>query len=79
MNIKNILDEISSESSTIKKMEILSKYKDSDLLKQVLFMAYSKTIKFYLRIIPEYVYNPNQDIPPLQHHLNSLSRIIKEK
>lgn len=52
--IKNIFDEISSEPGAINKMSILNKYKDNELLKQVLYLALSKRIKFYLRVIPEY-------------------------
>lgn len=53
-SIKNIFDEIANESSTNKKMEILGKYKDNELLKRVLYLANSKRIKFYIKQIPEY-------------------------
>jgi hypothetical protein len=52
--IKDILDEIAQESSTNKKMEILRKYADNQLLQRVLYLALSKRIKFYMRQIPEY-------------------------
>lgn len=52
--IKSIFDEISSESSSNKKIEILSSYKDNELLKRVLYLANSKRIKFYVKQIPEY-------------------------
>lgn len=52
--IKNILDEIANESKTNQKMVILLKYKDNDLLKQVLYLACSKRIKFYIKQIPFY-------------------------
>lgn len=54
MNIKEIFDEIANESSTLKKMEIVTKYKDDELFKRVLYMANSKRIKFYIKQIPEY-------------------------
>ena len=54
MSIKKIFDEISAESGDIKKMEILSKYKDNELLKRVLYLCKSKRIKFYIKQIPEY-------------------------
>lgn len=54
MKIKEILDEIASTSSTNEKVEILSKYKDNKLLERVLYLAYSKRVKFYIRQIPEY-------------------------
>lgn len=75
MAIKNILDEISSEPSTNKKIEILTKYKDNDLLKRVLYLAYSKRVKFYIKQLPDYTYNQFQDIPSLEYHLNSLSKL----
>lgn len=54
MKIKEIFDEIANESSTNKKMEILSKYKENDLLKRILYLSNSKRIKFYIKQIPEY-------------------------
>jgi hypothetical protein len=54
MKIKEIFDEIANESSTNKKMEILAKYKDNDLLKRVLYLANSKRVKFYIKQIPTY-------------------------
>jgi len=55
MNIKDIFDEIANESGTNEKMNILSKYKENDLLKRVLYMANSKRVKFYIKQIPEYM------------------------
>jgi len=55
MSIKEILDEITAESSTNNKMKILKKYKDNELLRQVLYMAYSKRVKFYIKQIPGYI------------------------
>ncbi len=55
MSIKEIFDEISLESSTKKKVEILKKYKDNELLKRVLYLANSKRVKFYIKQIPEYI------------------------
>jgi len=52
--IKQIFDEIAAESSTNRKVEILSKYKDNELLKEVLYKACSKRVKFYIKQIPEY-------------------------
>ena len=54
MNIKAIFDEIAAEPGTNKKMEILAKYKDNQLLKDVLYLANSGRVKFYLKQIPEY-------------------------
>lgn len=52
--IKAIFDEIAAEGSTNKKMEILAKHKDNELLKRVLYLANSKRIKFYIKQIPTY-------------------------
>lgn len=52
--IKQIFDEIANESSTNQKMVILGKYKENELLKDVLYLANSKRVKFYLKQIPEY-------------------------
>jgi hypothetical protein len=52
--IKEILDEIAAESSTNQKMVILEKYKDNELLKEVLYKAKSPRIKFYIKQIPEH-------------------------
>lgn len=52
--IKPILDEIANESGTNQKMEILKKYKDNELLHEVLYKALSKRVKFFIRQIPDY-------------------------
>ena len=54
MKIKEILDEISAEGGTNAKMDILRKYKDNELLIQVLYKACSRRVKFYIKQIPEY-------------------------
>jgi ATP-dependent DNA ligase len=73
MTIKEIFDEIGCESSTNKKVEILSKYKDNELLKRVLYLANSKRVKFYIKQIPEYECGPfNQG---LEVALDSLTPI----
>jgi DNA ligase-1 len=54
MEIKQILDELSSEPSKNQKMVILGKYADNELLKRVLYMANSSRVKFYIKQIPEY-------------------------
>jgi len=54
MTIKQIFDEIAAESGTNEKMNILSKYKDNELLVRVLYLANSKRVKFYIKQIPEY-------------------------
>ena len=78
MTVKDIFDEISNESSTLKKTEIVTKYKDKELFKRVLYMANSKRVKFYIKQIPEYRQNlcgrSNWDIQ-LPHALDLLSSL----
>jgi len=62
MKIREILDEIANESSTNEKLVILTKYKENKLLKDVLYMAKSSRVKFYLKQIPEYTRNENLNI-----------------
>lgn len=69
MSIKKILDEIAAEPGTNKKMEILKKYKDNQLLERVLYLAKSKRVKFYIKQIPSYVTDSN--------HTWSLEEAIK--
>lgn len=70
MKIKQIFDEIAGEASTKKKVEILSKYKDNDLLRQVLYLANSKRIKFYIKQIPDYT-------PQLEGYGGNLSKVLE--
>jgi len=74
MSIKAILDEIANESSTNKKMDILKKYSEDLVLQKVLYLAYSKRIKFYVKQIPIY---ETYDIPAttLENALNNLEKL----
>jgi hypothetical protein len=54
MIIKQIFDEIAAESGNNAKVDILRKYQDNELLKEVLYLANSKRIKFYIKRVPEY-------------------------
>lgn len=76
--IKNIFDEISSEPGTNKKMEILSKYKDNELLKRVLYMANSNRVKFYIKQIPEYI-NPMKPFNTLDDAIRQISVLSERK
>lgn len=51
--IYNILNELSNESGTNKKMEILKSHKDNELLKRVLYKGMSNRIKFWIKKIPQ--------------------------
>lgn len=59
MSIKKIFEEISNEPGTNAKMDILKKYVSHKVLKDVLYLANSKRIKFYIKQIPEYVNDSN--------------------
>lgn len=73
MTIKKIFDEIAAESSTKLKQEILTKYKDNETLKRVLYLANSKRVKYYIKQIPDYTTNGiNGDLTAA---LKDLSRI----
>ena len=76
MSIKQIFDEIAQESSTNKKMEILSKYKDNKLLEKVLYAALSKRVKYYIKQIPEYKQVSNFSLEEMLPHLDGLSKRI---
>jgi hypothetical protein len=75
MNIKQIFDEISAESGTNQKMVILGKYTDNELLKRVLYLANSKRVKFYIKQLPEYTRNVEQN-NSLEFAISELQHII---
>ena len=52
--IKDILDKVALEPGSNAKMDILREHSDNEQLKQVLYLANSKRIKFYIKQIPEY-------------------------
>jgi hypothetical protein len=54
MKIKEILDEIAEISGKNDKLKALSKYKDNELLKRVIYLAHSPRIKYFIKQIPEY-------------------------
>jgi DNA ligase-1 len=74
MEIKQILDEISSEPGKNQKMVILGKYADNELLKRVLYMANSGRVKFYVKQIPEYTCDGNSTYT-LEESLNMIQKI----
>ena len=56
MVIKSIFDEISETSGNNAKMDVLRKYKDNELLQEVLYLIKSKRVKFFIKQIPDYTY-----------------------
>lgn len=74
--IKAIFDEIAAEPGTNKKMEILGRYKDNELLKRVLYLANSKRVKFYIKQIPSYKPSSIGDTyGMLENNLDALGRL----
>ena len=78
MEIKQILDEISSEPGKNQKMVILGKYADNELLKRVLYVANSGRVKFYIKQIPEYTRNSEQT-NELDFVINELGHISRRE
>jgi len=79
MTIKAIFDEISNTAGDNAKMDVLRKYKDNDLLKEVLYRIKSKRMKFFIKQIPEYI-SLNSSIPAsLEWGLNNLDEISDRK
>lgn len=74
MTIKQIFDEITNEPGTNQKMVILDKYKGNMLLKQVLYLANSKRVKFYIKQIPTYT-SSNTAAATLEVACKSLTRL----
>lgn len=80
MTIKQIFDEIASTSGNNAKIEILSKYKDNELLKRVLYMANSKRVKFFIKRVPDYPkVDTEMGLMGLDHALDELSQITERK
>lgn len=77
MMIKQIFDEIAAESSTNAKIEILKKYQHNPLLKNVLYLANSKRIKFFIKQLPEYKSNGRDW--PLEVSIVHLSKFYERK
>lgn len=77
MSIKKIFDEISSDNGSNKKMEILSKYENDQLLKRVLYLANSRKVKFYIKQIPSY--SPSGVELPLEQTLADLGNLSSRR
>lgn len=75
--ILKILNEISEESSTNEKMNILSKHINNKTLKEVLYLTYSGRIKFHIKNLPN-VTEMNSSIT-LEEAIVSLSEIYNRK
>jgi len=73
MKIKQILDEIAGFSGKLDKAKALTKYKDNQLLKDVIYLAHSPRIKFFIKQIPEYQFI--EATTSLEDALNDLKQI----
>jgi ATP-dependent DNA ligase len=58
MTIKDILDEIAAEGGSNMKMEILRKHAPYPSLRDVLYLANSRRVKFYIKQIPAHSVQP---------------------
>jgi len=75
--IKKILDEIASEGGSNAKMDILRSYSDTPLLKEVLYQAKSKRVKFYIKQIPDYSRNDTTLGPDSETQLSNALHLLK--
>lgn len=75
MSIKKILDEISAISGKNDKGKALSKYKDNELLKKVIYAAHSPRVKFYIKQIPEYTFDSNFEHVSLEDAIRNLDNL----
>lgn len=77
MSIKKILGEIQSEPSSNGKIEILKKYSDNNVLKNVLYHTYSPLINYWVRDYAESkTGRPAPGSYTLQEALSDLDKII---
>lgn len=58
--ILSILEELVADNGKIYKENVLNKHKTNEVFKDVLRLAYSPTIQFYVKKIPSYSKEPNQ-------------------
>lgn len=79
MSIKKILDEITAISGKNDKGKALSKHKDNELLKKVIYLAHSPRVKFYIKQIPEYTKDSFELNMPLEQALNTLVDVIASR
>jgi ATP-dependent DNA ligase len=73
--IKEILDEIASVSGKLDKVNVLTKFKDNELLKKVIYKAHSPRVKFFIKQIPAYETDPNFDHISLENAIDMLDKL----
>lgn len=79
MTIKTIFDEISETRGDKAKMEVLRKYKDNELLQEVLYQIKSKKIKFFISQIPSFTPLTGKAPNSLEWALGQLKEISSRK
>ena len=79
MKIKEIFDQIRSESGTNQKIEILKRYSDSRLIREVLYNTYSNRVKYHIKKIPQYYPNSGGAYMSLDDSLIILKSISDRK
>lgn len=72
--IKSILTEISANNGKNYKRDTLTKYKDDELLKEVIYLAQSPRVNFYIKQIPDYT-PASVGVMSLKDALVALNRI----
>lgn len=72
-----ILEEIRNESSTNSKQDILSKYKDNEILRNILFITYNPFLQYNIRKIPVDIKECEGTEITLVKHLEFLNILIK--
>lgn len=78
MNINQIFEELAAESGKNAKLDILNKYKGSELLKRVCFLTLDPFTQFFIRKIPKYKYGA-APILTLEQALDALSDLSSRK
>lgn len=71
--IYDILEEIGSTQGTKAKKALLEKHKDNEVLRNVLYLATSRRVKFYIKQIPRYNTSGDDRIEDVLHKLQKLS------
>lgn len=79
MKIKTMLDDIASQSGDNAKIETLRGYDNYPLLVNVLYLAYSKRVKFYIKQIPAYTLDASLESISLSEALIGLDKLTSRK
>lgn len=72
--IKEILDEIAAVGGKNDKRDLLTKHKDNELLREVIYQAHSPRVKFFIKQIPE-ANRITRDMITLKEAIDGLSKL----